>query len=222
MKQSSFADKIWGGVGILVAIFLLFYMIGEFIQRPLIPVTGGYGEISPEVVMRSPSVTPGLATPASVNRSTDTPTLTVTPSPSSTQRPTRTPTPPGPTPGPGLMTPFGPEGQFLLHEARPGESYTAIAKLYQTTVEVLEALNYRMPGMSLWVGQIIVVLPGQTENAGLPAFQVVHIEERITLEALAEEYGVSVDDLRYYNALGEEDWVPAGRLLIILVEAPDS
>jgi polysaccharide biosynthesis transport protein len=57
--------------------------------------------------------------------------------PTSTQTPTETLTPtitdtiPPPTPGPELMTPFGPDNKFVLHQVVEGESLPIIAQAYE-------------------------------------------------------------------------------------------
>jgi hypothetical protein len=74
---------------------------------------------------------------------TPTPALTITsttvPEPSESPTPHLTPTQ---TPGPALMTPFGdPELQLLVYEVSEGDSFLFIANLFNTTAEILMAIN---------------------------------------------------------------------------------
>jgi LysM repeat protein len=146
------------------------------------------------------------------------PVATNTTAPSATPTQTTVPTPSGPTPGPGLETPFGPDKRFLLHKVATGESFTKLTSKYQTTTEVLNSTNQLIEGASLWVGTVLVIMPGQTDPSDLPKFFVISIEEQTSLINISSEYGVSVDTIRYFNDLGELEWIPAGRWLIIPLE----
>ena len=146
------------------------------------------------------------------------PVATNTTAPSTTPTQTTAPTPSGPTPGPGLETPFGPDKRFLLHKVVTGESFTKLTSEYQTTTEVLNSTNQLIEGASLWVGTVLVIMPGQTDPSDLPKFFVISIEEQTLIGDMSTEYGVSEDAIRYFNDLGELEWVPAGRWLIIPIE----
>ncbi len=123
-----------------------------------------------------------------------------------------------PTQGPDMGTPFGPNMIYVLHEVMPGESFLMLANVYQTTTEVIQAINSRYEGVGLWVGETIVVMPGQTDLVGLPKFQIIKLDQPRTLDQLAEEYGVSASDLQIYNSLGASSVnIPAGRWIIIPV-----
>jgi LysM repeat protein len=123
-----------------------------------------------------------------------------------------------PTHGPDFGTPFGPNGIYVLHEVKPGESFPLLADNYQTTPEVIRALNSRQGSVGLWIGEVLVIMPGQTDLYGLPKFKVIQLDQARTLNQLAEEYGVSVSELQIYNSLGpDSDNIPAGRWIIIPV-----
>jgi LysM repeat protein len=148
------------------------------------------------------------------------PTATRTPLPSATPQPTVTSTPtvtktPFPTPGPGPGTPFGPSELFVIHIVQEGESFTSISRKYETTNEVLEAINILVPGQSLWPGRQIVAVFGATEALGLPIFEVYRVSENTDINELAEEFSSDPDQIRLYNELGESMVIPAGRWLII-------
>lgn len=125
---------------------------------------------------------------------------------------------PTPTHGPGFGTPFGPNGIYVLHEVKPGESFLFLANIYQTTTEVIKALNSRFEGIGLWVGEILVIMPGQTNPYVLPKFEVIQLDQTRTVNQLAEEFGILLSELQIYNSLGpDSDSIPSGRWLIIPV-----
>jgi hypothetical protein len=167
-----------------------------------------------------------------VFESTQVPTVPPTPAPTVFVPDTPTPSPPTstteplppteiplPTPGPGLGTPFGPANGFVIHVVRPGESFTSIANLYSTTPEVIQALNPSLEGTSLWVDRNLVIPIGGTDPGAYPVFSIFHTTEPISLTTLADVLGSDVEQLRYYNQLGESDIIPSGYWLVIpLVE----
>lgn len=93
-----------------------------------------------------------------------------------------------------------------------------LVSLYNTTNRVIEASNVLVEGASIWPGTILVIVPGEKDPAAVTRFRVVQVETPTTVSQLAEDYGVSADDLRTYNSLGEADLIPAGRYLIIPAE----
>jgi LysM repeat protein len=106
----------------------------------------------------------------------------------------------------------------VLHEVKPGESFPLLADNYHTTTEVIRALNSRQGSVGLWVGEVLVIMPGQTNPYGLPKFKVILLDQARTVNQLAEEYGVPASELQIYNSLGpESDNIPAGRWIIIPV-----
>ncbi|GAB4522571.1 MAG: hypothetical protein Fur0018_04520 [Anaerolineales bacterium] len=148
------------------------------------------------------------------------PVFTATPadtrSPNTPTPPVATATLPPPTIGPGLETPFGPQTRFLVHKVGVGESLTAIAEHYSTSVDVLRATNVFVPGATLWAGQTLVVMPGVTVVPDdVPPLLPVYVERDIALDVLAQQYAVDIGALRTYNALGGYDFIPGGRWLLV-------
>lgn len=117
--------------------------------------------------------------------------------------------------GPDVMTPFGPGGQYILHEVQPGESLAFLALTYETTTEVLERLNVFQEGLSFWVGRIVLVFPNQIDPSEVSTFQVIRLAVRTRVVDFSEEYGISVAHLKGLNSLGLDIWLPAGRWLIV-------
>jgi len=153
----------------------------------------------------TPSPPPG--TPSQL---TATPTLHLT----WTQQPTLTSTPP-PTPGPGLGTPFGTENVYVLYRVQEGQSLLSLAELYDTSQEAIQAANALREGRTVWPGDIIVIPVGQTDPGQVLRFTYQFIEKKTNIIELADETGASLDDLRNFNLLGDNEWIPAGRWLII-------
>jgi LysM repeat protein len=176
----------------------------------LLPASNG----SPTPTEPPPSSTPTLIMTAS-------PTLTLTP----TQ--TFTPTLPSPTPGPGLETPFGPSGYalaggavlppFLVHSMAEGESLSLLAGRYRTTLAVLRAVNGLAPGVTIWPGTFLVILPGLSDPTGLPRLKPILLDKPARLADLAQTYLADPDRLRALNGLDDSEWVPAGRWIVVEV-----
>jgi hypothetical protein len=120
-----------------------------------------------------------------------------------------------PTPGPEKLTPYGPDGRYVLHKVRPGESLAFLASIYRTTVDVLLWLNLLPEDSSLQAGQVLIVMPNQVDLAGLLQFQVIQVQVETRVLDLAEQFGVSENDLRWLNSLAPGEWLPVGRRLII-------
>lgn len=150
-------------------------------------------------------------------------TATVIPtSQSSSLSPTPSPQISGLTPGPSFQTPFGPQDAYILHRISEGESMPVVAKLYGTNFEVIFALNEWVDELGLRPNRVIVLMPGITDPQGLVSLTVHFTQEETTLFEFSVNQGVRVDDLRYYNQLGNADYIPAGRWLIFpfLSETP--
>lgn len=162
----------------------------------------------PDSATPSPVVSPGTSPAASAS---------LVPSREATLIPTSPAVTPFPTTGPELETRFGPEDQFLIHSMQAGQSYAYLERYYQTTREVIEATNQLYEGASLWPGTLLVILPGVAEVPDLPRFVVYFVEKPIDIVELAGMYSCTVDEIRYYNELGIEETIQAGRWLIIPV-----
>lgn len=162
------------------------------------------------------------ATPTSSPLPSLTPFRTLTPIPTSTFTPFPTSTPtiaftPFPTSGPSLTTPFGPDKNYLIHSVRAGDSFAYLENEYNTTTEVIMAMN--VLGNILQPEMKLVLMPGQADPTDLPKFEVVFLDQQLDVIEIAGMYSASVEEIRYYNALGPSaESIPAGRWLIIPVE----
>jgi LysM repeat protein len=148
--------------------------------------------------------------------------LTSTAIPSPSEIITQTPTP-SYTPGPDLQTPFGPQQGYLLYQVSAGENLYVITQKFQTSLEVIQAANTLIQGASIRPGDVLVIIPEQKNASGIQKFRIIHLELATQISQLAEQYQVSIDDLKYFNALGENsktlDTIPAGYWLIIPVNS---
>ena len=125
-----------------------------------------------------------------------------------------TPTLIPPTPGPGLFTPFGPQGEYLLHQVKFGDNLPNLAKQYQTDRDVIVASNSMLTNQALQPDQVIVIMPGRMDSFGVDDLLVLFLEQDTPIEDLASSFGVTPEELRYYSDLGPGGIVPGGRWLI--------
>ncbi|MEW6716780.1 MAG: LysM peptidoglycan-binding domain-containing protein [Chloroflexota bacterium] len=160
----------------------------------------------------SPTALPTINPTATITASS--PEITETPLTPPTA--TNTPLPlSSPTPGPPLGVPFGNEPKFVIHQVTEGESLVLIANIYGTTQEAIQAVNFWMPS-PLWSGWYVVVPINTFDTSGLPSFEVYIVANGgISVETLAADLKTNIDDLRYYNALGDGATIPQGRWLLI-------
>ena len=199
------SELIWNIVGILSAILLLLYISTSFLGfrvERFIPVSGGLPSINQGTsaptayVATKESSSPAVPTTAATDTSLPASETAIV-APTNTSEPSLTP-----EPFPLIISGFGPEQQYTLHKLQPGESYTYLAEMYDTTIDVLDSLNFNKEGKRLWVGQYIVIMPGmQSIDSSLPQFTVLILVDKTRLQDVAVEYGISVEELRFYNEL---------------------
>jgi len=137
-----------------------------------------------------------------------------TPEPTGTFTPTSTFTPDF-TPGPGLETPFGPENSYILHAVAEGESYPKLAQIFDTTAEVLKAINLIPEDIGLRTGIVIVVIPGEKDIQDLPGFITKLVDQATSVQDIALQYRISPEEIIYYNQINPQKDLPVGRYLII-------
>lgn len=128
---------------------------------------------------------------------------TLTPSPTSI---------PTPDLSKALTEPFGPDNKYIVHRVAIGESLPLLETRYLTTADVIRATNVMIG--SLQEGQLLLIMPGQTETIDTPKLSTSLVSETISIEALASEIGVLYADLVYYNNLTQGQDIPAGRWII--------
>ena len=143
-----------------------------------------------------------------------TPTITLTSSitPTPTDLPTITP-----TPGPVFGTPFGDQKQYVLHNVIDGDSLGNLAYLYDTSVEAIRKASDIRSGKDAWPGDLLVIPIGQSDPSQVTCFMPLYLERKTSIYDLSARYAVTVKDIRFYNDLGDDEYIPAGRWLIIPV-----
>ncbi|MEA3351047.1 MAG: polysaccharide biosynthesis tyrosine autokinase, partial [Chloroflexota bacterium] len=213
--------KVFGGLAALIVL-----IVGCFMFWPTISSWFGGGEpaistpteSAVAVIGTEPTTTPkaGSVTPTRTLDRTK-PTEENGPSQTPTTTPTITPTPTRtlpPTPGPSLYTPFGLEKEYILHQVKYGDNLPNLSDQYYTDRDVIVAANGLVPDVSLQPDQVIVIMPGRTDSLGVEPLSVLFLDEDYSISEFASQKGVTVEELRAYNALGPGGILPAGRWLI--------
>ncbi len=155
------------------------------------------------------SATPPTATPSPQPSPTATPTVALSPTPTQPPLPTPTPIPP------------------QTYVVQRGDTLLSIATQFGLTVDELRAYN-GMDSDIIVVGQELLIPPPTPTPGPTPTWDpslptptlapfVLHtVQQGDTLSTIAEKYGVTVDDIRRANNLGEDDTViRAGQVLQI-------
>ena len=143
--------------------------------------------------------------------STITPT-TITPTTIMNETPTPFPTILAPH---SLETPFGLNTLFVIHRLVDGEGLIVIAQKYNTSVDAIKAVNYKMPQV-LIVGKMIVVPVNMLTISGLRSFSIYEVEEpTMTIIEIAAKFQVEASSLALNNALPENFVLSKGDLLIV-------
>lgn len=104
--------------------------------------------------------------------------------------------------------------EFLVHMVKSGENYEILANNFQTTTEILLAINHNAPS-PLWVKSLIVVAPGlKADNPDIPALQAITIiDPQVDIETFATEHNLDLALTKLYNncsdncTLKNGDWV---------------
>ncbi len=131
-----------------------------------------------------------------------------------TGTPTVSPTPLPPTPGPGLGTPFGSDVEYVLHQVKFGDNLANLAKEYNTERDVIMAANDLVPNRSLQPDQVIVILPWKTDAFDVVPIKVLYLSQDTAIATVANENGVTEEEIRSYSDLGFDETIPGGRYLI--------
>lgn len=130
--------------------------------------------------------------------------------------PTNTPAP-NPTPTPIFI---GVDHQFVIHQAKSGETLSQYADQYKTSAGAILRVNNSL-NLPLWDDALIIIPVGFTDVVQMPYFQPYRVDAgKITLEDLARELATDLEDLIYYNALFGKNEVYAGEWLIIPRKSP--
>jgi hypothetical protein len=114
-----------------------------------------------------------------------------------------------------FMPPSGVQ-QVLVHVVGRNESWSSVAALYDTSQAVLMTANPPgdSPGASLAPGRLLVVLPGITDPTGLRPLVAYWIPLPLRVAEAASKYGVSEEEIRFWNQT-QGEWVEGQRWLVI-------
>jgi membrane-bound lytic murein transglycosylase D len=114
-----------------------------------------------------------------------------------------------------------PVGKPRIHNVRPGETMTSIARNYGTTVDQLSEWNGGMDASSLQAGQKLKLYApnktsakGDTDKPAKKSKTTYRVRSGDTLSSIADEYGVSVTSLKKANHL-KKNKIPVGKRLVI-------
>ena len=106
---------------------------------------------------------------------------------------------------------------FVLHQVNEGETLFAIAQRYAISMDDLRGFNQQTDLQKLNIGDTlrIPLFPQLAKGE-----KVRHsVEEGQTLFSIARKYGVGVNDIRTWNALGGQS-IAIGQELIVYLDAP--
>jgi len=110
-------------------------------------------------------------------------------------------------------------GWLILHKVGPGESLTALARKYHTTVKAIQQAN-RGLSAGLKAGAIVKVpytgtsKPATASNTGSAGKKTHTVAAGQGLYAIARIYGVSVADLRTWNKLSSDNLYEGQQLAV--------
>lgn len=154
-----------------------------------------------------------LASLTAIKTSTPSPTATLTRT--ATLLPTDTPAVTGTlTAAPGLDQPVGPLN-LVAHRVEENENLSSIAARFNTTVEIVRAVNGLSDQRIIQVGQVLVIPQGATTAEGLPKLVAFQTVQDTSLSIIVNQLSGDINLVRNLNALGDSDIVPAGRWLFI-------
>ena len=115
----------------------------------------------------------------------------------------------------GLDVPILVDGNtFIVHKVLQNENFEILIKTYNTSREVIRAINYLLPN-SLWVNLPLILSPGMTTvHPKLPTFEAYLVTDAaVSIDDLGVQKKVNGTLLRQFNncpngcILHEGDWV---------------
>ncbi len=186
--------RVWLGVAALMAVTIVLLMRPKPTPAPIETV------VEPTLALL-PTVTP---LPTLTPFPTQTPLPTFTPAPTATPSPVATETLTATT---ALTAP-----EVVTYVVKSGDTLSEIASAYGVTVDALIAAN-DLPDEMLDVDQVLEIPPVGAELAGT-ATKTYVVKSGDTLERIANQYQVAVDDIIEANDL-DSDLLQVGQKLVI-------
>ena len=127
------------------------------------------------------------------------------------------------TPPPRNNTPY----EILEHRVEPGQTFAAIARIYDTTIDSLCEVNEMKPYDPLYAGQMLKVrvpkgfrghtAPGDQAPADAKLVRV-EVQAGDTLFSLASYFGVTVGEIMLWNNIRPGETIKVGQILTIIVQ----
>ncbi len=142
------------------------------------------------------------------------PTATFIPTVTPTSAPTVTAVPPSPTPGPNASDPVG-TLQLFSYAVQRNDTLAILATRYKIKVNAIVNVNGLDRRAQLQVGQSLIIPAAAGDAENLPRISIYQISTDSSLTTLAQQLNVEVENVRQLNALGPDDFIPAGRLLYV-------
>jgi hypothetical protein len=109
------------------------------------------------------------------------------------------------------------EQLILMHRVIEGEQAIFLIQQHQTTIEVLQEINFKS-AVPLFAGQVIAIAPGLMVNVDpeLPPFEPYQVTDKeINIEDLVLKLGVDLNLLKYYNGCSEGCRLVKGDWLLV-------
>lgn len=142
----------------------------------------------------------------------------VIPTKKETTKPSATPVPSIKTTatlGPIFATPFGISQKYLIHQVASGESINYLAIIYNTSEVSIIQINDLMVGNPIQEHQLLVIRPGASSEEAFEKLEAIYIEQRTSLQVIADLYSTTLEKLVDLNDLGSSDSIPAARWIIV-------
>ena len=182
-------------------------------------VTAGCGGGEEDPILVPATMAPTTAAPATLASTTTTTTLAPTPTTAAPVASTTTTTVPVASTTAIPTTTEAADVGPLSVLVEVGDSLSKIAKRYDTTTEILAAINGICDVNQIYVGQkILLAAAGSETDDGVdpePISVTVIVEAGDSLSKIAKQYDTTVDDLMVANDITDPNLVFVGQELVV-------
>ena len=182
-------------------------------------VTAGCGGGEEDPILVPATMAPTTAAPATLASTTTTTTLAPTPTTAAPVASTTTTTVPVASTTAIPTTTEAADVGPLSVLVEVGDSLSKIAKRYDTTTEILAAINGICDVNQIYVGQkILLAAAGSETDDGVdpePISVTVIVEAGDSLSKIAKQYDTTVDDLMVANDITDPNLVLVGQELVV-------
>ena len=114
-----------------------------------------------------------------------------------------------------LEVPIGTDRKLLIHTVLEGENLDQYERKYNTSLDAIVAVNFNLKP-PVWVGTLVVIPIGFVDVTDIPSFEPYKITESgMTIELIAQKFGINLLDLKYYNAISDGEQLVVGDWLLI-------